>query len=254
MTLKRSSSARLLAALLATTCAVSAPAAWAQTAEITFDIPAQGLASALNEFSRQAGVQILFPYDATDGRASKALKGRYTARAALTLLLAGSPLVIDSDNGRTIGLVTARKAGQGQFSGLVRQAEGQAPLSGVLVRVDGDGQTAVTDSEGYYRFGNLSSGAHSLTFRLSRLSRPESEHVRSRHRRRSPDVTVLGEAPRFHRGRHRPARRPGQGAERAAQSPTMCATSCRPTRPGAFPISTPPNRCAACPASRCSAR
>jgi TonB-dependent receptor len=191
MTLKRSSSARLLAALLATTCAVSAPAAWAQTAEITFDIPAQGLASALNEFSRQAGVQILFPYDATDGRASKALKGRYTARAALTLLLAGSPLVIDSDNGRTIGLVTARKAGQGQFSGLVRQAEGQAPLSGVLVRVDGDGQTAVTDSEGRYRFGNLTSGAHSLTFQY--LGFPDlSEDVQVATGENAPRTTVLG--------------------------------------------------------------
>src|SRR3954471_13277468 len=114
MPFKRSSSARLMAALLATTCAVSAPAAWAQTAktaaaETAFDVPAQGLSAALNAFARQAGVQILFPYDAIEGRTSKALQGQYTTRKALDLLLAGSPLVIDSDNGRTIGLVTAKR-------------------------------------------------------------------------------------------------------------------------------------------------
>ncbi len=169
MPFKRSSRARLMAALLATTCAVSAPAAWAQAArtaaaETTFDIPAQGLASALNAFSRQAGVQILFPYDAIEGRSSKPLQGRYTTRNALNLLLTGGPLIIDSDNGRTIGLVVARRQGQGQISGSVRQIDGEAPLAGVLVRVDTTGQTAVTDSEGRYRFGALPAGAHTLTF------------------------------------------------------------------------------------------
>lgn len=169
MPFKRSSRARLMAALLATTCAVSAPAAWAQAArtaaaETTFDIPAQGLASALNAFSRQAGVQILFPYDAIEGRTSKPLQGRYTTRNALNLLLAGGPLIIDSDNGRTIGLVVARRQAQGQISGSVRHIDGLAPLSGVLVRVETTGQTAVTDSEGRYRFGALPPGAHSLTF------------------------------------------------------------------------------------------
>lgn len=169
MPFKRSSRARLMAALLATTCAVSAPAAWAQAArtaaaETTFDIPAQGLASALNAFSRQAGVQILFPYDAIEGRSSKPLQGRYTTHNALNLLLTGGPLIIDSDNGRTIGLVVARRQGQGHISGSVRQIDGQAPLAGVLVRVDTTGQTAITDSEGRYRFGALPSGAHTLTF------------------------------------------------------------------------------------------
>ena len=169
---KRSSRARLMAALLATTCAFSAPAAWAQApqagktavAEIAFDIPAQSLASALNTFSRQAGVQILFPYDAIEGRSSKPLQGRYPIRGALNLLLAGSPLIVDSDDGRTIGLVVAKRQGVGQVSGLVNQIDGKAPLSGVLVRVDATAQTAVTDSEGRYRFGALPSGPHTLTF------------------------------------------------------------------------------------------
>ncbi len=172
MPFERSTRARLVAALLATTCAISAPAAWAQTAqagraaaaEITFDIPAQSLASALNAFSRQAGVQILFPYDAIEGRTSKPLQGRYPTRNALNLLLAGSPLVVDSDNGRTIGLVAGKRQGVGQISGSVSQVDGKAPLSGVLVRVDTTGQTAVTDSEGRYRFGALPTGAHTLTF------------------------------------------------------------------------------------------
>lgn len=62
----------------------------------------------------------------------------------------------------------ARQAAQ--VSGQVRQAQGEAPLSGVLVRVEETGQTAVTDSEGRYRFGALPPGAYTLTFRYVGLA------------------------------------------------------------------------------------
>lgn len=62
-----------------------------------------------------------------------------------------------------------------QLSGQVRQAQGQAPLSGVVVRVEETGQTAVTDSEGRYRFGALAPGAYTLTFRY--LGLPESREA-----------------------------------------------------------------------------
>lgn len=62
-----------------------------------------------------------------------------------------------------------------QLSGQVRQAQGEAPLSGVLVRVEETGQTAVTDSEGRYRFGALVPGDYTLTFRY--LGLPEGRET-----------------------------------------------------------------------------
>ncbi len=55
------------------------------------------------------------------------------------------------------------QASPAQLAGVVRQAQTGAPLSGVRVRIEETGQTAVTDSEGRYRFGALAPGAYSLT-------------------------------------------------------------------------------------------
>lgn len=83
------------------------PMAHAQSAEAAFDIPAQDLADALNRFARQAGVQILFPYDAVAGRTSRAIRGRMNPRRALERLIAGSGLAIA---GYADGHVTLRRA------------------------------------------------------------------------------------------------------------------------------------------------
>lgn len=55
----------------------AAPASVASDRAIAFNIPAQNMATSLNEFGRQAGVQMVFPYDAIAGRRSIALKGRF---------------------------------------------------------------------------------------------------------------------------------------------------------------------------------
>lgn len=78
-----------------------------------------------------------------------------------------------------------------QLSGQVRQAQGQAPLAGVLVRVEETGQTAVTDSEGRYRFGALAPGAYTLTFRY--LGLPEGrETVEATAGENAARVSTLG--------------------------------------------------------------
>lgn len=78
-----------------------------------------------------------------------------------------------------------------QLSGLVRQAGGEAPLSGVLVRVEETGQTAVTDSEGRYRFGALAPGAYTLSFRY--LGLPEArETIQAAAGENAPRVSTLG--------------------------------------------------------------
>lgn len=78
-----------------------------------------------------------------------------------------------------------------QLSGQVREGQGQAPLSGVLVRVEETGQTAVTDSEGRYRFGAMAPGAYTLTFRY--LGLPEGrETVRARAGDSPLRISTLG--------------------------------------------------------------
>ena len=43
--------------------AFTAPMAWAGQGPLTFNIPPENTAQALNDFAKQAGVQILFPYE-----------------------------------------------------------------------------------------------------------------------------------------------------------------------------------------------
>jgi outer membrane receptor protein involved in Fe transport len=56
------------------------------------DIPAQPLASALEQFERQTGVQILYAADAMSGKTSLRLAGQYTTEQALKILLDKSGL------------------------------------------------------------------------------------------------------------------------------------------------------------------
>lgn len=69
-----------------------------------FDVPASDLARALQQFARQAGVQILFPYEAARRQRSRPLKGRMTVAAALERLLAGKGLAVASRDARRITL------------------------------------------------------------------------------------------------------------------------------------------------------
>ena len=73
---------------------IATPAHAASERAISFDIPEQDLATALNEFGRQAGVQMVFPYDAIAGRRSIALKGRFSRAEALRRLIAGRGVAI----------------------------------------------------------------------------------------------------------------------------------------------------------------
>ncbi len=65
-----------------------APARLAQN----FDIPAQNTGDALNAFSKQSGLRLLFSYDAVEGRRTDAIRGSFTPEEALKKLLAGTGL------------------------------------------------------------------------------------------------------------------------------------------------------------------
>jgi len=75
-----------------------------QEARVKFSIAAQPMPSALEAFARQAGVRLLYPYDKVAELASPAVEGELTRTQALTKLLAGSGLVIESDQGGVIAL------------------------------------------------------------------------------------------------------------------------------------------------------
>ncbi|MGC3986759.1 MAG: TonB-dependent siderophore receptor [Pseudorhodoferax sp.] len=123
-----SSRAPLAQACLGLALALSLHAAQAQTAR--FDIPAQPLAAALDQFARQAGLQLVFDPGLARERQAPALRGEHDLREALDALLRGSGLDARVENG-TLSIrpvstsgkslaeirVEARRAGDGTTEG-----------------------------------------------------------------------------------------------------------------------------------------
>ena len=111
----------------------------------------------------------------------------WRAPRSRVLALLGSAALISAL--QVAGPAAAQQAAQ--LSGLVHQAHGDAPLAGVLVRVEETGQTAVTDSEGRYRFGAVAPGTYTLTFRY--LGLPEGrEAVQAVAGENPPRLSTLG--------------------------------------------------------------
>lgn len=79
-------------------------------ATVSFAIPAQNLAGALDTLARQSGVQILYPYRIAVTRRSRVLRGRMTVRDALRRLVEGSGLEIAHVSDRVIILRAGAEA------------------------------------------------------------------------------------------------------------------------------------------------
>ncbi|MBO9723460.1 MAG: TonB-dependent receptor [Novosphingobium sp.] len=94
---------------LTTTAIVAAamPAAAFAQGTVQFEIKAADTATALNQFAQQAGVHVVFPYDAVAARRFAGLSGRYTRGEALRRLIAGQGLVIASETASMISLKAA---------------------------------------------------------------------------------------------------------------------------------------------------
>ena len=69
---------------------------------IELRITAQPLDEALQEFSRQSGMQVIYFSGLTDGIQSPGVNGKYTVTAALQALLTGSGLSFHVINARTV--------------------------------------------------------------------------------------------------------------------------------------------------------
>lgn len=93
--------------------AVSLPVAgYVQAQEIELDIPAQALGSALQEFGRQANMQVLYSPSDVQGKTSSAVKGKLEPQQAIITLLAGTSTVHNL-NGNSLTVTAA-----GEIAGL----------------------------------------------------------------------------------------------------------------------------------------
>ncbi len=125
------------------------------TKEITFDIPAQSAAIALKQFSTQAGQQLLYSNSEVADITLNAVKGRLEIGAALSRMLAGTPLVASRDS-KAGGFAVARAKPPENSSPNVHGAErlsdrpektsfGETRIEGrVMGTVSGRVQNAVT--------------------------------------------------------------------------------------------------------------
>ncbi len=92
-------------ALVASLWAAHAAVATAQDRQYSFNIPAENAAQALIDFSRQVGIQILFPYDTAAAHQAPAISGQFTAKEVLDRLLDGTGLEVAE---RTSTVITLR--------------------------------------------------------------------------------------------------------------------------------------------------
>jgi len=94
---------------LAWTCCLCSGAHGANSTVYTLHVEAQSLDGALQDFSRQTGIQIIFFSYLTDGRHSDGLHGMYTVGAAMDVLLSRSGLTYRSINQQTIEIIPRTK-------------------------------------------------------------------------------------------------------------------------------------------------
>lgn len=116
----------------ATAMAQQAPAGAAST--VSFDIPSQRLASAINSFGRQSGLQVTLAAEASRGVTAQAVRGSFTATQALDRLLAGTGLSYRMSGNGTVVIGNASASA----------APGGASIEGTVletVRVEGIGQS-----------------------------------------------------------------------------------------------------------------
>ena len=155
--------------------AVSAPA-HAQTR--AFDIPAQPAVKAIPELARQAQIQIIASARDLAGVRTPAIKGAMDAREALRRLIAGTPLQIVSDDGRTVALrstgasqtgETGRNAATGVVRGRVLNTATGQYMHNAEVRVAGTNIVTYTDDDGSFRMIDVPTGEVTIAVRYTGL-------------------------------------------------------------------------------------
>lgn len=130
---------RLMAsAAIGTVTMAHMPAAHAQSAQQNYNIPAQPLASALNAFGRQSGLQVSLAAATSQGLTSRAVSGNLSQQAALAQLLAGTGISYSISNGTA---VIGRAA-----SAPVAASDGSTVLAPIVVQGQSTGQGGVGET------------------------------------------------------------------------------------------------------------
>jgi len=177
-------------AMLASNCLI---ASGAENPKRTFNVPANAAQAALREFSRQAGVQLIFDVDKVAGVRTASLQGEHTPRAALDRMLAGTPLVAVQDE--QTGALTVRRssgpnaprgasatgdhpvsavpaesgpaaralaamgqANRGTVSGRIYKPRTGEYVRSAIVRIEGADRSVESQEGGYYRFADVPAG------------------------------------------------------------------------------------------------
>jgi outer-membrane receptor for ferric coprogen and ferric-rhodotorulic acid len=145
---------------------------------VNFDIPAQPLASAINQFIRSTGWEVGFNSPTVVGKQSSAVKGSMPPAQALRALLAGTSLNAQISGSSTAALIASVDAG-GTSSG-----DGSTVLETITVQ----GKGATTEGTGSYTSGEAST---SNRLGLSLRETPQSATVVTRQRIDDQSMTSL---------------------------------------------------------------
>ncbi len=137
-----------------------------------FDIPAQAATTAVPEFARQAGVQIVAPGKQLHGITTRAVKGQMDARDALRLMLDGTGITILSDDGRTItlrGNSAQASVGSGTLRGRVYSTATGQYLRNAEVRIEDTNISVYTNEDGSFQISNAPAGELKVVVHYSGL-------------------------------------------------------------------------------------
>jgi hypothetical protein len=150
--------------------AIAAPAC---AQERVFDIPTQPAVRAIPELARQGQVQIVASARNLEGVRTPAVKGRMDVRAALRLLIVGTPLRIDSDDGQIITLRSSAQEGSAVGAGVVRgrilnTATGEY-VRNAEIRVEGARIVAYSEDGGDFRLTGVPAGEVTVTVKYAGL-------------------------------------------------------------------------------------
>lgn len=129
-------------------------------APVDFNLPAQPAADALLEFSRQAGLDVLYPFDELRAVRANAVAGTLEPDDALARLLAGTGYAARRYRGDKYVVRSARQT-TGSLTGRLLLAHGE-PAAGVAVAIAGTRLAAVTDAAGRFSFAAVPPGRHQL--------------------------------------------------------------------------------------------
>ncbi len=146
----------------------------AATAEVqAYDLPAQPLTSAIQQYSRISGVQVIFGTADGEGVQAAAVQGRYDASEALRRLLSGTGLIARRAEAGTVRLERAPQAEEGVMVTGALSVEGQA--QGSRGSSDGD----ASESTGSYATHKASTATK---LNMSLRQTPQSVTVVTRQR------------------------------------------------------------------------